>query len=108
MDSISADIAKKLLDCDFANLGKRVQADGKMNCTERAMWQAIGAARLELCGREVMRSPLWATSFISRREYRDASNAIARVALSLPPNVLEVSFVADIERVASLLTKAMK
>ena len=38
MDSIPPDVAKKLLNRDFANLVKRVQAGGKISRTERAMF----------------------------------------------------------------------
>ena len=48
MDSIPPDLAKKLLNRDFANLVKRVQAGGKISRTERAMLQAIAATTLEL------------------------------------------------------------
>jgi hypothetical protein len=45
MDAIPPDIAKKLLNRDFANLVKRVQAGGKISRAERAMLQsmAVGA-----------------------------------------------------------------
>ena len=48
MDSIPSDIAKKLLNRDFANLVKRVQAGGKISRTERAMLQSMTATTLEL------------------------------------------------------------
>ena len=45
MDAIPPDVAKKLLNRDFANLVKRVQAGGKISRAERAMLQsmAVGA-----------------------------------------------------------------
>jgi hypothetical protein len=43
MDAIPPDIAKKLLNRDFANLVKRVQAGGKINRTERAMLQSMAS-----------------------------------------------------------------
>ena len=43
MDSIPPDVAKKLLNRDFANLVKRVQAGGKISRTERAMLQSMAA-----------------------------------------------------------------
>ncbi len=43
MDSIPPDVAKKLLNRDFANLVKRVQAGGKISRTERAMLQTMAA-----------------------------------------------------------------
>ena len=43
MDAIPPDIAKKLLNRDFANLVKRVQAGGKISRTERAMLQSMAA-----------------------------------------------------------------
>src|ERR1051325_10691385 len=43
MDAIPPDVAKKLLNRDFANLVKRVQAGGKMSRTERAMLQSMAA-----------------------------------------------------------------
>ena len=43
MDAIPPDIAKKLLNRDFANLVKRVQAGGKINRTARAMLQSMAA-----------------------------------------------------------------
>ena len=47
MDSIPPDVAKKLLNRDFANLVKRVQAGGKISRMERAMLQAM-VGKLEL------------------------------------------------------------
>ena len=41
MDAIPPDVAKKLLNRDFANLVKRVQAGGKISRTERAMLQSM-------------------------------------------------------------------
>ena len=45
MDAIPPDVAKRLLNRDFANLVKRVQAGGKISRAERAMLQsmAVGA-----------------------------------------------------------------
>lgn len=43
MDAIPPDVAKKLLNRDFANLVKRVQAGGKISRTERAMLQSMAA-----------------------------------------------------------------
>ena len=43
MDSIPPDVAKKLLNRDFANLVKRVQGGGKISRTERAMLQSMAA-----------------------------------------------------------------
>ncbi len=43
MDAIPPDIAKKLLNRDFAHLVKRVQAGGKINRTERAMLQSMAS-----------------------------------------------------------------
>lgn len=45
MDAIPPDVAKRLLNRDFANLVKRVQADAKISRAERAMLQsmAVGA-----------------------------------------------------------------
>ena len=43
MDSIPPDVAKKLLNRDFANLVKRVQAGSKISRTERAMLQSMAA-----------------------------------------------------------------
>ena len=45
MDTIPPDVAKKLLNRDFANLVKRVQAGGKISRTERSLLQsmAVGA-----------------------------------------------------------------
>ena len=45
MDAIPPDVAKRLLNRDFANLVKRVQAGGKLSRNERAMLQtmAVGA-----------------------------------------------------------------
>jgi len=44
MDTIPPDVAKKLLNRDFANLVKRVQAGGKLNRSERAMLQGMAAS----------------------------------------------------------------
>ena len=43
MDAIPPDVAKKLLNRDFANLVKRVQAGGKISRMERAMLQSMAA-----------------------------------------------------------------
>ena len=43
MDAIPPDVARKLLNRDFANLVKRVQAGGKISRTERAMLQSMAA-----------------------------------------------------------------
>ena len=43
MDSIPPDVAKKLLNRDFANLVKRVQSGGKISRTERTMLQTLAA-----------------------------------------------------------------
>jgi hypothetical protein len=43
MDALPPDIAKKLLNRDFANLVKRVQAGGKISRTERAMLQSMAS-----------------------------------------------------------------
>src|SRR2546428_12085397 len=43
MDSIPPDVAKKLLNRDFASLVKRVRAGGKISRTERAMLQSLAA-----------------------------------------------------------------
>jgi len=43
MDAIPPDLAKKLLNRDFANLVKRVQAGSKISRTERAMLQSMAA-----------------------------------------------------------------
>ena len=43
MDSIPSDVAKKLLNRDFANLVKRVQAGGKISRAERAILQSMAA-----------------------------------------------------------------
>jgi len=43
MDAIPPDVAKKLLNRDFANLVKRVQAGSKISRTERAMLQSMAA-----------------------------------------------------------------
>ena len=45
MDAIPPDIAKKLLNRDFANLVKRVQAGGKISRAERAMLQSMAVGR---------------------------------------------------------------
>jgi hypothetical protein len=44
MDAIPPDVAKKLLNRDFANLVKRVQNGGKLNRSERAMLQGMAAS----------------------------------------------------------------
>ena len=44
MDAIPPEIAKKLLNRDFANLVKRVQNGGKLNRSERAMLQGMAAS----------------------------------------------------------------
>ena len=44
MDTIPPDIAKKLLNRDFANLVQRVQGGGKLNRSERAMLQGMAAS----------------------------------------------------------------
>ena len=43
MDAIPPDVAKKLLNRDFANLVKRVQAGGKISRMERSMLQSMAA-----------------------------------------------------------------
>ncbi len=43
MDSIPPDVAKKLLNRDFANLAQRVQPGGEISRTERAMLQTMAA-----------------------------------------------------------------
>jgi len=43
MDSIPADVAKRLLNRDFANLIKRVQSGGKISRAERAMLQTLAS-----------------------------------------------------------------
>ena len=43
MDSVSPDIAKKLLTRDFANLAQRVQRGGNLSRAERAMLQGMAA-----------------------------------------------------------------
>ena len=43
MDSIPADVAKRLLNRDFANLIKRVQSGGKISRAERAMLQTMAS-----------------------------------------------------------------
>lgn len=43
MDSIPPDVAKKLLNRDFANLVKRVQAGGKISRAERSLLQSLAA-----------------------------------------------------------------
>jgi hypothetical protein len=43
MDAIPPDVARKLLNRDFANLVKRVQAGGKISRAERAMLQSMAA-----------------------------------------------------------------
>lgn len=43
MDSISPDIAKKLLNRDFANLVQRVQRGGNLSRSERVMLQSMAA-----------------------------------------------------------------
>lgn len=44
MDTIPPDVARKLLNRDFANLVKRVQNGGKLNRSERAMLQGMAAS----------------------------------------------------------------
>ena len=58
MDAIPPDVAKKLLNRDFANLVKRVQAGGKISRTERAMLQSMAATTLEARVRGVLLSAL--------------------------------------------------
>ena len=43
MDAIAPEFAKRLLNRDFANLVKRIQAGGKLSRTERTMliWAAM-------------------------------------------------------------------
>jgi hypothetical protein len=41
MEAASADLAKKILSRDFANLAKRVQSGGKLTRNERAMLQSM-------------------------------------------------------------------
>lgn len=48
MDSISPDIAKKLLTRDFANLAQRVQRGGNLSKSERVM--LMMATRYIFCG----------------------------------------------------------
>lgn len=43
MDAIPPDVAKKLLNRDFANLVKRVQAGGKISRAERSLLQSLAA-----------------------------------------------------------------
>lgn len=43
MDTIPPDVARKLLNRDFANLAKRVQNGGKLSRSERAMLQDMSA-----------------------------------------------------------------
>lgn len=43
MDAIPPDVAKKLLNRDFANLVKRVQSGGKISRAERSMLQSMAA-----------------------------------------------------------------
>src|SRR5438094_979385 len=43
MDVIPPDVAKRLLNRDFANLVKRVQSGGKISRTERAMLQSMAS-----------------------------------------------------------------
>lgn len=44
MDTIPPEIARKLLNRDFANLAQRVQRGGKLNRAERAMLQGMAAS----------------------------------------------------------------
>ena len=44
MDSISPDIAKKLLHRDLANLAQRVQRGGNLSRSERVMLQSMGVS----------------------------------------------------------------
>lgn len=44
MDSVSPDIARKLLNRDFANLAQRVQRGGNLSKSERVMLQSMAAA----------------------------------------------------------------
>ena len=43
METIAPELAKKLLNRDFANLAQRVQRGGKLNRTERAMLQGMAS-----------------------------------------------------------------
>ena len=57
MDAIPPDVARKLLNRDFANLVKRVQAGGKLSRTERAMLQSMAATTLGARARGVLLFP---------------------------------------------------
>lgn len=87
-----------LLDSIRQRLGRKPQLHLRLtrlvHQTLGAAWQTARNVRFDL------------EASVQSLSYID-SNAIPRVALPLPPNVSEVSFVADIEQVALLLTKAM-
>ncbi len=47
MDTIAPEIARKLLNRDFANLAQRVQRGGKLNRAESAMLQGMVAGKVK-------------------------------------------------------------